>query len=103
MAADQRGSAGAGKTELPNIAMTWPTPAARDHKGANSAEHAMETGGGRKQHMDQLSNFVGHSPRVPAMKYGKHIAASSPSSRRRLNPAFACWLMGWPWWWTIPD
>jgi len=22
--------------------------------------------------------------------------------RRRLNPAFTCWLMGWPWWWTIP-
>lgn len=20
----------------------------------------------------------------------------------RLNPAFAAWLMGWPWWWTNP-
>jgi site-specific DNA-cytosine methylase len=22
--------------------------------------------------------------------------------RRRLNPAFGCWLMGWPSWWTNP-
>lgn len=33
MAADQRGSAGAGKAELPNIVQSWPTPAARDFKG----------------------------------------------------------------------
>lgn len=26
--------------------------------------------------------------------------ASQATSTRRLNPAFACWLMGWPWWWT---
>jgi hypothetical protein len=24
----------------------------------------------------------------------------STSERRRLNPGFVCWLMGWPWWWT---
>jgi hypothetical protein len=24
----------------------------------------------------------------------------STSERRRLNPAFVCWLMGCPWWWT---
>ncbi len=24
----------------------------------------------------------------------------STAERRRLNPAFVCWLMGWPWWWT---
>jgi len=37
MACDSRGSAGVGKTELPNVAKLtgWPTPAARDWKGAN--------------------------------------------------------------------
>lgn len=37
----------------------WPTPAARDYKGANSAKHCLETGRGRK-HMDQLANFAVH-------------------------------------------
>jgi hypothetical protein len=30
------------------------------------------------------------------------ILAERPDSRRRLNPAFGCWLMGWPCWWTNP-
>lgn len=36
----------------------WPTPAARDYKGTNSADH-LEAGTGRK-HLDQLPNFVEH-------------------------------------------
>lgn len=36
----------------------WPTPATRDHKGANSADH-LENGTGRL-HLDQLPNFVAH-------------------------------------------
>lgn len=114
---DQRSTQG---TNLSRDAATWPTPAARDHKGANSTEHVTETGGGRK-HMDQLANFVEHSPQVPQTSDGP---PSSPSdrgsrpqsplvvsvsggttrpdllSRKRLNSAFAAWLMGWPWWWT---
>nr|WP_236771055.1 hypothetical protein [Agrobacterium tumefaciens] len=44
----------------------WPTPATRDHKGANSADH-LENGTGRK-HLDQLPNYVEHlwyTPNVP--------------------------------------
>jgi hypothetical protein len=44
-------------TSLQVLVQQWPTPAARDSKGANSEQHALVTGGGRK-HMDQLSNFV---------------------------------------------
>ncbi|UGA37629.1 DNA cytosine methyltransferase [Chromobacterium haemolyticum] len=33
---------------------------------------------------------------------GPTSSISPPSSPLRLNPAFACWLMGWPWWWTNP-
>jgi hypothetical protein len=63
-------------------AVQWPTPAARDHKSANSAEHALETGGGRK-HMDQLSNFVAHSshqaqPTAP----GQESSSNTPTSPR---------------------
>jgi hypothetical protein len=36
----------------------WPTPATRDHKGANGADH-LENGTGRF-HLDQLPNFVEH-------------------------------------------
>lgn len=36
----------------------WPTPATRDYKGANSADH-LEISTGAK-HLDQLPNFVAH-------------------------------------------
>lgn len=34
---------------------------------------------------------------------GVEFSLTRRTSRPRLNPAFACWLMGWPWWWTHPD
>jgi len=88
-------------------AVQWPTPAARDSKGANSAEHALITGGGRK-HMDQLSNFVAHSSHLAQpMPDGPPSCESGPASpqpsTKRLNPAFGEWLMGWPVGWTIAD
>lgn len=93
-----------GDLMLPSAAAQWPTPAARDVKGANSAEHALVTGGGRK-HMDQLANFVEHSPSSPQAQQipdGQESSQSTPTSRRRLNPMFGAWLMGWPCWWTNP-
>ena len=59
-------------------AKKWPTPAARDEKGANSETHCLETGAGRK-HMDQLPNFIAHGigpwakgeyPTPSATRYG---------------------------------
>lgn len=41
-------------------AQYWPTPTARDHKGANSMEHL--TRDGKKNHTDQLANAVKLSP-----------------------------------------
>jgi hypothetical protein len=45
----------------------WPTPAARDFKGANSAEHLEISSG--SLHLDQLPNFVEHlwstPPKLP--------------------------------------
>ncbi len=73
----------------------WPTPAARDYKGANSKDHVTTNGSGR-MHMDQLPNFVEHafqpSPPDPATSDGP----TSSRQRRSLNPLFVEWLMGWP-------
>lgn len=41
----------------------WPTPAARDIKGANSAEHLTKSSG--SLHLDQLPNFVAHCWATP--------------------------------------
>lgn len=89
-----------GDLMLPNAAAQWPTPAARDAKGANSEEHCTVTGGGRK-HMDQLSNFVAHSSHlaqpIPDGQTSSESGPDSPQpSQKRLNPAFGELLMGWP-------
>jgi hypothetical protein len=81
-------------------ATQWQTPAARDTKGANSAQHSLVTGTGRK-HMDQLCNFVAHSShRAQILPSGNGLSKHRLGSRPRLNPIFTEWLMGWPTQWT---
>ena len=87
---------------LNQVVMAWPTPAARDFKGENSEEHALVTGGGRK-HMDQLANYVAHSPQAQAIQDGERSSEDTQDLRRRLNPAFVNWLQGNPFWWTNPE
>lgn len=95
----------------------WPTPASRDYRTPN-LESLEARGGGSKG--EQLPNFVEHhfSPPDPATPSGATTSARvvsvsggelSPTTkpvhvlgRLRLNPAFGCWLMGWPSWWTNP-
>lgn len=104
-------------TGLPTEAVMWPTPASRDYRTPNS-ESLEARGGGSKG--EQLPNFVQHhfSPLVQPTPFGAtssvpvvsvHGSELSPTTkpehvlgRLRLNPAFACWLMGWPSWWTNP-
>jgi hypothetical protein len=50
---------GYGMRNLNDEAAHWPTPAARDYKGANSTEH-VETNDTGRAHTDQLPNFVEH-------------------------------------------
>jgi hypothetical protein len=112
---------GAGGTPLPAQAAQWPTPAARDWKGENSPDH-LENGTGRL-HMDQLPNAVAHGfsrPDLPTRKDGPTLSQLRPiwrplralliashgratwrrlwkgRNKRRLNPGFVSWLMGWP-------
>jgi hypothetical protein len=91
-----------GDLMLPSAAAQWPTPASRDYRSPN-AESYEARGGGMKG--EQLNNFVAHSPCSPQAQPipdGQESSPSDPTSRQRLNPAFGCWLMGWPVWWTNP-
>lgn len=91
-----------GGLNLQTAAARWPTPASRDYKGENAVDH-LKNGTGRR-HLDQLPNYVKFVYLLPDQQAanGAELSETSHSSPRRLNPAFVCWLMGWPWWWMNP-
>ena len=68
----------------------WGTPTSRDWKDGACQGAAVPVNG-------LLGRQVLQAP------IGPESSSSDPTSRRRLNPAFACWLMGWPTWWTHPE
>ena len=104
---------------LATAAGAWPTPAGRDCKGGNSASYA-DRGGGTKG--EQLPNFVAHRfshPLPTTLRHGLTLSALlriwrplrasviashgqatwrrlAKSRKRRLNPLFVEWRMGWP-------
>jgi hypothetical protein len=73
-------------------AKAWPTPEASLGDKLTGLEN-----------QNSLAKAVrfSHPVQVIGMD-GKPPLMTDPStiSRLRLNPAFVCWLMGWPWWWT---
>jgi hypothetical protein len=72
----------------------WLTPSA--------SEDAAGGPNGKMQKMlkQQAENWETFSRPVPATDAGPVSSPNTHTLRRRLNPAFACWLMGLPWWWT---
>lgn len=78
-----------GGPDLQEQVQKWPSPAARDYRSPN-------------QLPDQLPNFVHHSFSLPVLSQesGEVLGSTTRILRQRLNPAFVCWLMGWPMWWT---
>ena len=90
-----------GDLMLPSAAVQWTTPASRDHRTPNS-KSLQERGHGSKG--EQLPNFVDHHflRLVLSTLDGRPLSPTDRTLPRRLNPAFACWLMGWPIWWTNP-
>ena len=97
----------------------WPTPTARDCKGANSMEHLARNGS--RNHTDQLANFVkliptvttgagmcGGSANYQRLKEMEEAGVISEVERRsmaagnggQLNPTWVEWLMGFPIGWT---
>ncbi len=85
---------------LAMAAKTWPTATARDYRGGGGIAMTRSDG---KSRMDMLDwRAESYSPSGPVTADGETSSPVAPGSRRRLNPAFVCWLMGWPWWWTRP-
>lgn len=100
---EQAGSAKAGHFTLNRAGTTWPTP----NSAVVEAKSKPPIIGNRKATDPQISTadvavhlFSSLQDRpTPA---GPESSPAGPTSRRRLNPAFGCWLMGWPCWWTNP-
>jgi hypothetical protein len=93
------GATGEKRDTLIGQAVSWPTPANRDAKGANSQLHVTQTGTGKK-HMDQLPNFVDHSRSFRPDRTNSPSGHVCSGKCRRLNPLFVEWLMSWPIGWT---
>jgi hypothetical protein len=95
-------SSGANRTEFyrvwaqgPETAeKMWPTPMAADD-------------GDKVTPNSKQINLIGaslrFSPQGPEIPDGHRFSPTDPSSRLRLNPGFAAWLMGMPWFWTNPE
>lgn len=92
----QRGARG---HSLNSSTQAWPTPASRDHKGTDLPSR---TGGASLSHATQTGVFSHSSPPAQPIHDGQESSPAGPGSPRRLNPAFGCWLMGLPCWWTNP-
>ena len=86
-------------TDLSLRVQAWPTPASRDHKGTDLPSRR---GGASLSHAAQTGEFSHSSPQAQPTPDGRESSDAPPGSPLRLNPAFGCWLMGWPCWWTNP-
>lgn len=83
---------------LDQQARMFPTPGARDYRTPNARSY--QDRGGVK--VEQLPNFVAHSLPAPATPDGPPSSKPIQTSRRRLNPRFVEWLMGFPAGWSKP-
>ncbi|MEN2747102.1 hypothetical protein [Sphingomonas sp. T9W2] len=88
---------GAGGTPLPSQAARWPSPMARDHKGGGDAtvrsdgKTRMDMLDWRAEAWQPLDACDPSRPDQPTPS-----GSTSSETRRRLNPLFVEWLMGWP-------
>jgi hypothetical protein len=91
---EMRRTTGAGVSNLNETVECWPTATAPDSKGSTPQRPY-------RSHLDQATEHI-FSRQALAMNDGLKSSPPSRGSRRRLNPAFAAWLMGMPWFWTNP-
>jgi len=100
-----------------NLALAWPTLAARDFKGAknelpthnarplNEVAKVWGTPSAhdRKSTPREVDHGIQLANQVAAFSPPAQLPTGEPSQKRsgrRLNPAFVSWLMGSPWYWT---
>lgn len=90
---DRNTSGGRGPDKNPGLriaAQRWPTPGSNDDKGSNEI-------GQRRGQLDEATERRFHtSPPAQPTPVGQASSSDTPNSRRRLNPRFVAWLMGWP-------
>jgi hypothetical protein len=82
----------------------WPTPESRDWRSESGTPEfvANRLSQARGQSLPFTATHLGFSHPAPPTLDGRELSPTARTLRRRLNPAFACWLMGWPIWWTNP-
>ena len=102
-AADANGPQGSatrqGGPGLNTTAVGWATPTARDWEDGASVAGVPENGLlGR-----QAPNFQNGLPSPTTSTGGAPSSSAAPTSRRRLNPRFVAWLMGFPHTWAEID
>ena len=82
----------------------WPTPESQDWRSESGTPEfvANRLSQARGQSLSFTATHLGSSHPAPPTLDGQELSPTARTLRRRLNPAFACWLMGWPIWWTNP-
>lgn len=85
--------------DLNSQASNWPTPTARIVKGGG-VKTTRKDGKSRMDMLDYKAEIFSHP--VHSIHDGRELSPTRRTLRPQLNPAFACWLMGWPIWWTNP-
>lgn len=84
-----------GQANLADVTKQWATPAGRDYRSPNGESYQDRSDSTKGE---QLVNQVEHQ--FLPQDQRQTGDASRKCSTRRLNPAFVCWLMGVPWFWT---
>jgi hypothetical protein len=83
--------------------LTWPAPAARDHKGSSASSIVRQDGKVRNDMLDYAAEQFFHPPSSPDQPIAGGSTCSTdgpnsnqPSAKRKLNPIFVEALMRWP-------
>lgn len=114
-----RGGDRVGEPLLAGQAELWATPAGRDGRDGRASEATMErnsrplneqvemrwataSDGNKPSAGKRATSDLSHQAQATEQP-GSESSPSGPGSRRRLNPMFVCWLMGFPHGWAHPE